>query len=314
MLQFLIGDYPMIDGTLGYGILGVMFLLLSKTPKGSTYLFGKEKGLNKVLFIFICIFLLCATMIVFSSDDDQESPDSPGSEEIASASETKDPIKGDAEQESSDSPDLEQIVSASETENSIDGATESDDYHPEGVFVESEVLEQLKVTEYTYNGSWSYYHFIEVENGSEFDLEISISVKFYNDAGELVGAKSDSEDAIEHGHKMLFYFIPDEAYATTEYEITVAEEEFYDCVLSDLSYESVPAQEKEIVSVTNNGTEAAEFVECYMLFFMNGNVVGFETQYFTDDDFELKPGKTITEEMDCYEPYDSYLIYFTGRR
>lgn len=192
--------------------------------------------------------------------------------------------------------------------------TEDDDYHPEGEFVESEVLEQLKVTEYSYKNDWSRYHFIEIENGSEFDLEISVAVKFYNEAGELVGAKSDSENAFEHGHKMLFYFMPDEAYATTEYEITVTEEEYYDCVLSDLSYESIPAKEKEIVSVTNNGNEAAEFVECHILFFKDGKVVSFEWTYFTDDDSEIKPGKTITQEMDCYEPYDSYLIYFTGRK
>jgi hypothetical protein len=47
---------------------------------------------------------------------------------------------------------------------------------------------------------------------------------------------------------------------------------------------------------------------------MDGKVVGFDSRYFTDDDNELKPGKTITEELDCFEPYDSYLIYFTGRR
>lgn len=184
----------------------------------------------------------------------------------------------------------------------------------DGDFVESEVLEQLKVTEYSYKNEWAYYHFIEVENGSAFDLNVSVAVKFYNEAGELIGAKSDDKYAFEHGQKVLFYFMPDEAYTKTEYEISVVEETFYAAVVSDLSYESVPAKEKEIVSVTNNGKDAAEFVECSILFFKNGEAVYFNSSYFVDDTSELKPGKTITKEMDCYEPYDSYAIYLTGRK
>ena len=184
---------------------------------------------------------------------------------------------------------------------------------PVGKFDSDAVVSQLKVTEYSHKSDWSHYHFFEIENGSEFDLEISIAVKFYNGVGELVGAQSDDERAFEHGQKILFYFMPDEEYTKTEYEITVAEETFYSCVVSNLSYESVPAKEKEIVSVTNNGEEAAEFVECSALFFKNGEVVDFDWTYFVDDNDELKPGKTISKEIDCYEEYDSVKFFFTGR-
>ena len=51
-----------------------------------------------------------------------------------------------------------------------------------------------------------------------------------------------------------------------------------------------------------------------MLFFSGDKVVGFDSTYFVDDDSELKPGKTITKELHCYEEYDSVKIYFTGRR
>ena len=57
---------PIIGGLI-YGILGVMFLLLSKTPKGSTYLFGKEKGVKVLHFVLICIFVLFASVIIFSA-------------------------------------------------------------------------------------------------------------------------------------------------------------------------------------------------------------------------------------------------------
>ena len=183
----------------------------------------------------------------------------------------------------------------------------------ESKFNEATVLSQLEVTEYSYKNIW-HYAFLVIANKSEFDIEVSVSVKFYDKNGDLVGAKDGTESAFESGTEIVMYFMPDEAFDKMEYELSVREEDWYECVVSDLTYESTTAKKKEIVSVTNNGTEAAEFVEGRALFFKNGKVVGFEWIYFTDDDYELKPGKTITREMDCYEKYDSVKFFFTGRR
>lgn len=176
------------------------------------------------------------------------------------------------------------------------------------------VLTQLDVTEYSYGNDWWNYAFLVIKNNSEYDLEISADVRFYNEAGELVGAKSSSENAFEGGTETLLYFMPDEAFERMEYELTVSEEKWYDGVVSDLSYEMSPAKDKEIVSVTNNGDGDAEFVKGYMLFFSGDSVVGFDSAYFVDDDSELKAGKTISEELDCHEEYDSVKLYLTGRK
>ncbi|MBR4949158.1 MAG: hypothetical protein IKZ25_00120 [Clostridia bacterium] len=42
-----------IAATFSFGIWGTMMIILSKTPKESRYLFGKEKGINKVVFTWI---------------------------------------------------------------------------------------------------------------------------------------------------------------------------------------------------------------------------------------------------------------------
>ena len=182
-----------------------------------------------------------------------------------------------------------------------------------GTFDEETVLSQLDVQKYKYSSKYWNYAFLSVKNNSEFDISISVSVKFYKD-GELIGAKSTQENAFEKGTEILLYFMPDEDFTEMEYEISADEEDWYECVVSDLSYETVPAKNKEIVSITNNGEYAAEFVECKCLFFLGEEVVGFGSQYFTDDDSELKPGKTITKEIDCYEAYDSVKFFLTGRR
>ncbi|MBQ9940776.1 MAG: zinc-ribbon domain-containing protein [Clostridia bacterium] len=49
---------PAILGmTLFCVILGIMFLCLAKTPKGSMYMFGKENGIKKNIFVLICIIV-----------------------------------------------------------------------------------------------------------------------------------------------------------------------------------------------------------------------------------------------------------------
>lgn len=135
----------------------------------------------------------------------------------------------------------------------------------------------------------------------------------YDAAGNLIGAESNEVYAFEAGTETLPSFNADEEFASMTYELTIEQEDYYDCVVSDLNYETVSAKEKEIVSVTNTGKKAADFVEGYMLFFKDGKIVDFTTTYFVDNDDELKAGKAITKEMECYEEYDSFLLFFTGR-
>ena len=185
---------------------------------------------------------------------------------------------------------------------------------PSGTFNEEEVLGKLDVNEYSYSTDFWNYSFLVIKNNSEYTLDLSVATKYYDAGGNLVGAKDGSVSPVGSGEEVCLYFMPDEKYATMEYELSVDEDEWYESVVDELSYESVPAQDKEIVSVTNNGSEAAEFVEMYALFFNGDNPVGFESWYFTDDESELKPGKTITKEMECYEDYTSVRFFLTGRR
>jgi|GEM_PF-973283 len=182
-------------------------------------------------------------------------------------------------------------------------------------FNEETVISQLEVTPYQYTSSiktpWV---FLTVKNNTKFNLDITIDLKTYDSDGNIIGAKSYSQEAFENNTETIFSFMLDEEPSSIEYEISAKEEDWYECVVANLVYESTSAKNKEIISVTNNGDDAAEFVECTVLFFNGEKVVGFDTRYFSDDDYELKPGKTITEELTSYKAYDSYKIYFTGHR
>ena len=183
-----------------------------------------------------------------------------------------------------------------------------------GEFNESVVLSQLEVTEYDYLGEYSDCAFLVIKNNSDYTLAISANVQFYNTAGDLIGVGNASQEAVGTGTETVLQILADEEFANIEYKLEASREEYYESVVEELSYETTPASDKEILAVTNNGSAPAEFVEGYVLFFNGDTVVGYDSNYFTDDDNEIKPGETIMEEMDCYEHYDSIKVYLTGRR
>ena len=180
-------------------------------------------------------------------------------------------------------------------------------------FDEESVIKQLKVTEHCRNEYGHYFPVLIIENPTSFNLSLSVDIKFYDKSDKLVGAQSNSVNAFEKGTKTILTFSVDEEFKRMEYEFTVEEEEYYNCVITSLKYENVSAKDKEILSVTNTGALPAEFVQGYALFFKNGKLVETDWTYFTDDDSEIKPGKTITKEMNSYGiEYDSVEFYFTG--
>lgn len=62
-------DAPLniIGGAIMYLVFGIMFFVLSKSPKDSPFLFGKNYGIKKTLFISLCIFAIFA-IVIFSNN------------------------------------------------------------------------------------------------------------------------------------------------------------------------------------------------------------------------------------------------------
>lgn len=85
-------------------------------------------------------------------------------------------------------------------------------------------------------------------------------------------------------------------------------------MIQDLEYTENDIDGGAVFQVTNNGSEPAEFVEGYALFFKDGEIVSYEETYLTDDDSEIKPGATISKQFTSYEDFDNIEFYLTGRR
>ena len=181
-------------------------------------------------------------------------------------------------------------------------------------FDESEIIKNLQVKEIIGGNDYSTYYFLEIENTSIYDLDIDAAVKYYDDSGNLIGTDSGTEYAITQGYKALLIFYPDENFAKAEYKLDVKNASFYKPANDSITYEVSETDEKIIVTVKNISDETLDSMEGKAIFYKDGNVIGYDTAYFTDSDAELKAGDDVSKELNCYEGYDSYELYLYPKK
>lgn len=167
---------------------------------------------------------------------------------------------------------------------------------------------------YTWSTSMYHYLGLVVRNNTPLTVEIEANVVFKDASGKIVGAKNSSEYAFESGCDIALIFSSDISFDSYEYDISASPETYYSPVLSSLEYEVTINESKAILSVTNTGSKAAQFVEAYVLFMNDDEVVYYSSHYITDNDNEIKPGKTLLQEFNAYRTqFDSIQVFFTGR-
>lgn len=180
-------------------------------------------------------------------------------------------------------------------------------------FNAEDVLSKLEVKEYGCTTSYgSFSLFLVVTNHSESTIALTADLTPKNQEGQLTDVVSDYIYAFEGGATICLSFSLDEQPASYEYDFFVSEEEWCAPILSNLSYETSVTGDKVIVSVTNNGDIPAEFVTYRALFFQGDTLVASDYGYTTDNDSELKPGKTIHSKARCRTEFDTVQIYLSG--
>lgn len=163
---------------------------------------------------------------------------------------------------------------------------------------------------------WFTRHFVIIKNNTNETVDVSTSSLAYDKKENLLGAEDAEFNALGAGCTSVLYeaFEVEGKIDHYETEMNFSKSKYYESVIQDLSYEKKDIDKGAVFKVTNNGQDAAEFVEGYALFFLDGKLVDFESTYFTDDDSEIKPGKTISKQMTSYEKFDKIEFYLTGRK
>ncbi len=181
------------------------------------------------------------------------------------------------------------------------------------------VTDALVISDWSYVPEYSNstYHVFEITNNSGKTLEISINDNAKNYSGEIIGAHSTSQEDVPSGCTvyMINFFYDVTGVQSYDTIITTKEEDFYIPVIQDISVSVTDRGDKAIVTVTNNGSLAAEFVEATVVFFEGDEVAYTSSKYFDNDDYYLMPGASVSEQVNAYSTfYTDVKAYITGRR
>jgi hypothetical protein len=130
---------------------------------------------------------------------------------------------------------------------------------------------------------------------------------------KIVGTETNYVYAFSDNTEVALGFSCEDSFSKYEYKLKASEIEYYVAVNQDLTCDVNIATNKAVISATNNGSIAAEFVEYYALFFKGDKLVYTNWGYIDDSDSEIKPGDTVSEEASCYEDFDSVKVYLDGR-
>ena len=174
--------------------------------------------------------------------------------------------------------------------------------------------------EYTKHGYFgdSTYRYIEVTNNSKETITVKTKSTAYDVDGNLIGAAESGSEVIGPGCTSLVYEYYDSTTGIVRFDTKFKVElsNFYRSVIEDLEYTYSVLDGKILMQVTNNGSHRAEFVEAYLLFFKNGELVNVEEKYFDgEESCYLYPDETATEQINLYDDveYDEIKVFLTGR-
>lgn len=160
-------------------------------------------------------------------------------------------------------------------------------------------------------------HYLIVKNNSSKTVGINGNMTAYDASGSVIGAADGRIDVLGPGEESIatFFFDSVKGIDHTDYTLSYDTSPYFESGIKDVDIVQNINANNIVVTVTNNGTEATKFLEAYALFLdAEGNVVSTDSAYLVDNDSEVKPGASISKQLNSYKDFDTVEVYFTGRR
>ena len=251
-----------------------------------------------------CLGLLLALTLVGCSSGSDTGASTAVSATTAEASEAATEVTGEGN-----------VVSARQTE--AEATEESTTEAPKEAEISDDNLEIVK--EYSIKTSeYSDYthHVIVVKNNNDTQVALTSNSKAYDVNGELLGIGNATANVLGAGATTVLDESIESIDGVASYETKViaSEAKYYKEIDSAVAIELDASSSKVFVTLTNNGTEAAEFVDCFVVFLdENGNGVDFEEKYIVDNDSEIKAGQSLSNEFKTDKAFSTAEVYITGR-
>lgn len=182
----------------------------------------------------------------------------------------------------------------------------------------SEVSESdFETKSYLYKNEYgSCYYIVVIKNTSSVNASVSGNATAKDANGNSIGAADMSIEIIGAGETSLGYFVFDNSseIVTVDCSLKYSAKTYYNPAVCNLETVNTVNNENVVVTATNRGENSAKFVVAYAIFFdSSNNVVDFDMTYITDANGELKPGETLSGELNCYSQFDHVEVYYEGR-
>lgn len=178
--------------------------------------------------------------------------------------------------------------------------------------------DEFNIVEYGYENSiGSSQYYLIITNNSTIDVGIDGNMTAYDADNNVIGAANSSIDILAPGEQSIapFFFNSVSGIDHVEYTLSYDTSPYYKPVISDIEFVQHINDKNVVIMATNNGDEPAKFVQAYALFFdADNNIVYSNSGYITDDDSEIKPGATLSTQLDAYGTFDHVECYYTGRK
>lgn len=144
-----------------------------------------------------------------------------------------------------------------------------------------------------------------VKNNYSFPMELHATIVYYDADNQMIDKSSAANYHFEKGKEcVLFFYAPiDSDYnyvAYDHYKITYSASaiSFTKSNLKDIKIESNIGADNVMVEVTNDGDSTCEYTQIYIIFYKDGEVVGYDYRYANVND----PGSI--DYLDFSFPYD----------
>ena len=181
---------------------------------------------------------------------------------------------------------------------------------------ETDYAAQLDKEEYIYDtGHEIVYHFIVLKNNSDQTLTIATNSVAYDESGDKIGAGSGHLEALGPQSEQLVIEFLDNVSGVDHFDtaISASKSKRYKDATANIEVEADILEDKVIITCTNNGDKAAQSVEGRVIFLKDGECIGCDTDYFTDEEGKLKPGESMTKQLDSYsDSFDEAKYYIVG--
>ena len=206
-----------------------------------------------------------------------------------------------------------EVIDSFDSKNLGDDSTSTDANEPTD---DTDYSAQLEKVEYIYDGGYgSVHHFIAIKNNSDQTLSISTNSIAYNESGDKIGAGSGSLDALGPQREQLVIEYFENVSDVDHFETTISasKSKWHEDATGNIDVEADIFDDKAILTCTNNGDRAVDFVEGRVIFLKDGECVGYDTHYFNDEEGKLKSGESLTKQFDYYDgTFDEAKYYIIG--